>query len=104
MRSTVGKRESGIQSRASKRILKEWPDHSITRVKHGSAYAIVGDPDIYGCVYGRMFVLEVKNEDGLLTKIQMRRLQEFAWAGAIVGAIQDPEEAIDIIKNGLQRG
>ena len=72
------------------------------RVKHGTSYAVVGDPDIYGCLKGRFVALEVKNEDGKLTKIQEHRLMEFFIAGAITGAIRDPDEALQIIAEKLK--
>jgi hypothetical protein len=104
----MGKRESGIQKRTVDRLLTEFYPHAIARVKHGDAYATVGDPDVYGCfstprVVGRMFAFEVKNEEGTTTKIQQQRLKEFAAAGAIVGAIRDPDEAIAIIRRELSR-
>lgn len=98
----VGKRESGIQDRTVRELVREFSEIGIViRVKHGTAFAVVGDPDIYGCVAMRMFVLELKNEDGKLTKIQAHRLIEFKRAGAIIGAIQSPEEAVAIIREGI---
>lgn len=93
---TVGKRESGIQKRTVDLIYESY-QHVVARVKHGTAYAVVGDPDIYGVLNGKGFAFEVKNEEGKLTKIQEQRLSEFEYAGAVVGAIRTPEEAIRIL-------
>jgi len=98
----MGKRESGIQTNTVNRLRLEFPG-SVWRVRHGTAFSVVGDPDIDGCVEGRFAALEVKNEDGELTKIQKYRLKEFSKAGAICGAIRDPNEAVGIIKKGLRQ-
>lgn len=95
----MGKRERGIQSRTVLKIKQTFPG-SFVRVKHGTAYATVGDPDIYGCcphLRGRMFGFEVKNEDGELTRIQRFRLKELRESGAIVGAIRDPWDAVNLL-------
>lgn len=97
----MGKRESGIQGRTVA-LLSRFR-RVVVRVKHGTAFAVVGDPDIYGVVEGRGFAFEIKNEDGQLTKIQQRRLREFQEAGAIVGAIREPEDAVWFITEALKR-
>jgi penicillin-binding protein-related factor A (putative recombinase) len=88
----MGKRESGIQRRTADLLNREF-QQIVVRIKHGTAFAVVGDPDIYGCLKGRFFAFEVKNEKGQLTKIQQHRLQEFESAGALVGAIREPDDA-----------
>lgn len=104
----MGKRERGIQSRTVTLLCQKfW--RIVVRVKHGTPFAVAGDPDIYGCVSsrrirGRMFAFEVKNEDGQLTKIQTHRLKEFEAAGAITGAIREPEDAVWFINEALTHG
>ena len=107
----MGKRESGIQERTVARLMGEFRPRIVVRVKHGTAFAVVGDPDIYGCItimkakaytmIGRMFVFEVKNEEGKLTNIQIHRLKEFQAAGAIIGAIDNPDDAVRIIRKAM---
>jgi hypothetical protein len=109
----MGKRESGIQTRTMDRLIEEFKPHIIVRCKHGTAFAVKGDPDIYGCVswsdggrwraVGRMFAFEIKNEDGTVTKIQTRRLKEFMMAGAITGVIDSPDLAVKIIRQAAIR-
>jgi len=96
----MGKRESGIQTRTVNLLVKTYT-RLVVRVKHGTVFAIVGDPDLYGCVEGHFFALEIKNESGQLTKIQERRLWEWAQAGAIVGALREPEDAVRFINEAL---
>jgi hypothetical protein len=94
----VGKRERGIQNATVHRIYAHYGEDVVARVRHGTVYAVVGDPDIDGVLRGRGFAFEIKNEDGELTKIQVRRLKEYKRAGAIVGAIRSPHEAIQILE------
>lgn len=44
---------------------------------------VEGDPDVYGCVKGKMFHMEFKNEIGKLSKIQEHRLEQWRKAGAV---------------------
>lgn len=102
----MGKRESGIQSRTVQAILTRFTGACV-RVKHGTPFAVVGDPDVYGCcpqLRGRMFAFEIKNEDGELTRIQIRRLREFQMAGALTAPITEPSEAIALILQASKRG
>ncbi len=73
-------KESRIQSKIVKE-LNSWP-FTVARVLHGSAYAVTGDPDIYGTHYGQMFVIETKTPVGRLSEIQEYRLDEWEAAGA----------------------
>lgn len=71
------------------------------RKKHGSAMGVVGDPDIYGSVGGRMVVLEVKKDGNVPTKIQEHRLQEWKDAGAIAAVVHTAEEAMEVLRGVL---
>ena len=95
-------RESGRQDRTATAIRHEYGEDAWVRVKHGDAYATVGDPDIYGCVFGRAFGFEQKNDEGKLTKIQTYRLKEMERAGAIVAGIRTPDDALRALKRGLE--
>jgi len=50
---------------------------------HGEA----GTPDILGCINGHMFLLEVKSESNVPTKLQEQRIEEWTRAGAIVSVV-----------------
>jgi hypothetical protein len=96
----MGTFERSIQNRSAEAIARHYPK-AYVRVHHGTQFGKVGEPDIDGCVAGRFFAFEVKNERGELTKIQRYRLQEIARAGGIQGGIKDPQEALTILERYL---
>lgn len=98
----MGKRERGIQDRTVLHLIATYKKKVVVRVKHGDAYAVAGDPDLYGCIYGHFFAFEIKNEDGTLTNIQIHRLKELSEANALVGAIRSPQEAVTILDKYLR--
>lgn len=49
---------------------------------HGSIYSERGRPDIDVCRRGQYSVIELKNPGGHATPIQLRRIREYAKAGA----------------------
>ena len=57
---------------------------STVRKLHGTQFGTIGDPDIYGCYRGRMFVLELKQQGKKPTPIQQARIAEWERAGAAV--------------------
>lgn len=93
----MGKFESGIQSRFVDAAVKRYGGLIVIRVKHGDAYATVGDPDVYGCLAGHFFGIEIKNENGELTKIQIHRLREIITAGGVGAGIRSVEEGMLIL-------
>jgi hypothetical protein len=68
---------------------------------HGGRYGKAGKPDITGCVRGRRFELEVKRPGNKATKLQMKTLQEWKEAGAIVAVVTSVEEAREILQEHL---
>lgn len=71
------------------------------RKVHGGAYGTNGEPDIDGCRYGRAFKFEVKapGRENMLTPLQVRALQRWEDAGAIVGmvvCVEDVKKLLDI--------
>lgn len=68
----------------------------LVRKRHGSAFAVAGDPDITGCVRGRHLELEVKLPGEEPTVIQRKRLAEWTQAGAIAGVATSVDEALCI--------
>ncbi len=69
----------------------------VARKRHGSAWSVAGDPDIYGSIRGRHFELEVKRRDGVVTELQQARLRDWARAGALVGVARSVAEALAIL-------
>lgn len=94
--------ERSIQKRIVDAAAEKYGTRIWIRVKHGDAYATVGDPDIYGCLVGSFFVMEVKNETGELSRIQKIRLQEVREARGFAFAVQSVDEAIDGL-TGIER-
>jgi len=77
--------------------LKCYPN-IVARKRHGTAWGVAGDPDIYGCIDGRHFELEVKRPDGPQpTKLQRARLHSWATVGAIFGVVRSVEDALRIL-------
>lgn len=60
-------------------------------------YTIVGDPDIYGCVNGAMFQMEVKEPGEEPTDIQQLRLAQWKAVGAATVTVYSVEEAMDFV-------
>ena len=76
------------------RYLNAQPD-TIARVNGPGPAHIVGDPDIYGCVGGLMFHMEVKQEKGLVTPLQAHQLERWGKAGAKVYVVRSLDEAME---------
>jgi hypothetical protein len=69
----------------------------LVRKRHGDAFGVAGDADLYGSIRGRHFELEVKRPGNKPTPLQVRRLAEWAAAGAIVGVVHSVEEAKQVL-------
>ena len=54
----------------------------MARKRHGSAYTVAGDPDIYGSMLGQHFEIEVKAPGEKPTALQHKRLEEWLKAGS----------------------
>jgi hypothetical protein len=59
--------------------------------RHGSQYSEAGAPDINACYKGRSIQIEAKQPGKKPTPIQLKRLQEWQEAGAVVGWVTDLE-------------
>lgn len=69
----------------------------LIRKNHGTSFATAGDPDLYGCLNGRAFAIEMKRPGEKPTKLQEQRLREWATAGAYVGIAHSAEEMLGIL-------
>lgn len=71
--------------------------NSQVRKLHGTMYATKGDPDLYGCINGRMFHLECKQPGKNPSNLQKKRLRDWEKAGAVVGVSRSVADAQEIL-------
>lgn len=64
---------------------------------HGSVMSR-NNPDIFGCAYGRMFVIEVKRPGESATTPQMRELEQWGQAGAIACVMTEAGDARELLE------
>jgi hypothetical protein len=69
----------------------------IVRKRHGSAWGVAGDPDLYGSIHGRHFEIEVKRPGDRPTALQEARMKQWAATGALVGVARSVEDALYIV-------
>ena len=69
----------------------------VVRKRHGTVFGVCGDPDLYGSIRGRHFELEVKQVGTPPTPLQVRRLEEWRAAGAIVGIVHSVQEVREVM-------
>ena len=72
-------------------------------VNHGSAWQGSGRPDIFACCQGRFVALEVKTEDGKLTRLQMHELSKWMESGAVVAVVRSVEDVKAVLKRETAR-
>lgn len=75
----------------------------VARKRHGTSFGMAGDPDIYVCYKGQHYELEVKRPcepKSQPTKLQERRLNEWAAGGAVVAVVRSVPEALAVV--GIQ--
>ena len=68
-----------------KREAKKHAPRLLIRKKHGTTFGLAADPDLYGSFDGRAWTFEAKQNGKEPTKLQFKRLQEWAAAGALAG-------------------
>lgn len=96
-------RESAIVDQLLK-FLNGLPS-SLFRKKHGTVMGFSGDPDLYGCLQGRMVLIEVKQMGKRPTTLQTRRLLEWERAGAVSFWTSSLEQVKERLKaEGLYAG
>lgn len=89
-------RESTI-TRAILRELNKLPNCRAVKL-HGSAYSNAGEPDIYGCISGRMFVIEVKRPSENPTRLQEWTLNQWSRAGACAITARSVQDALGAVR------
>ena len=64
----------------------------LARKRWGGGMGVAGDPDIDACICGRSVQLEVKRPGERPTPLQVKRLEEWRQAGALVGVVTSVAE------------
>lgn len=74
--------ERNLQKQVLRKLRERYPSAQF-RVLHGTVYAHRGDPDIYGCIGGRMIQIETKISGNKPSPLQEKRIRDWEAAGAI---------------------
>jgi hypothetical protein len=75
----------------------------IAEIRTQTGYGIKGGADIFGCIDGRHFELEVKQPGKKLTTVQALCLESWERYGAITGRVEDIETTRTIFrKHGVE--
>ncbi len=90
-----GFRESALVAEIV-RALRARPD-VVVRKRHGSAWGVAGDPDLYGSIDGRHFEIEVKRPGERPTRLQAARLAQWRASSALAGVAHSVEEALAVL-------
>lgn len=77
--------------------LNSLPD-CLARKRWGGGMGVAGDPDIDACLCGRSVQLEVKRPGEVPTPLQVKRLEEWRRAGALVGVVHSVGEARELVE------
>ena len=74
----------------------------LARKRWGGGMGVTGEPDIDACICGRSLQLEVKRPGENPTQLQVRRLEEWRKAGAVVGVVMSVDDTRSLLaKEGL---
>ena len=65
--------------------------------EHGGMYGTAGIPDIIGCVKGRFFGFEVKNETGQPTALQSATIRKIKEAGGVAVVVRSVDEVRTVL-------
>jgi len=85
--------------KASQRWLKSLPGCKVRKRRGGMSNR--GEPDLYGCIHGIHFEIEVKAPGNTPTKHQVARLEEWEATDAITGVSYCLDDTKTIILTGL---
>lgn len=67
----------------------------------GGPFQVGGLPDLFGCVSGIFFALEVKMPGRKPSKLQEAEIEAIQEAGGYSGVVTSPEEACEIVEAAL---
>jgi hypothetical protein len=69
----------------------------VYRKRHGSAFAVRGDPDLYLLYAGRHVEIELKRPGENPTPLQWKRLEEWAAGGAVAAVVHSKAELLEVL-------
>ena len=69
----------------------------LARKRWGGGMGVAGEPDIDACIWGRSLQLEVKRPGEKPTLLQLKRLDEWREAGALVGVVTSVAEVKELL-------
>ena len=69
----------------------------LARKRWGGGMGVAGEPDIDACICGRSLQLEVKRPGEKPTLLQLKRLDEWREAGALVGVVTSVAEVKELL-------
>lgn len=90
----ASKAETRLRNRIKKRLEKVYGEDIYIQHPHGSMYSS-GQLDLYGCLFGYFFALEVKmptNKRGA-TKLQQEHIEAIKKSGGVAIVVTSPQEA-----------
>ena len=64
----------------------------LARKRWGGGMGVAGEPDIDACICGRSLQLEVKRPGEKPTPLQLKRIEQWREAGALVGVVTSVRE------------
>jgi len=70
----------------------------LARKRWGGGMGVAGDPDIDACIRGRSVQLEVKRPGERPTPLQLKRIEEWRRAGAVVAVVHSVAEVRAVLE------
>lgn len=100
MPAATGPREASIVRRLIEHLrkLRARGEPVAWRKVHGTAMGTIGEPDLDVCYFGKSLKLEAKVPGNKPTRMQMHRMREWAFAGAVVGVVHSVEDLDELLK------
>jgi hypothetical protein len=76
----------------------------LARKRWGGGMGVAGDPDIDACIRGRSVQFEVKRPGERPTPLQVKRLEEWRKAGAVVAVVHGVGEVRAVLEENQLLG
>ena len=73
----------------------------LARKRWGGGMGVAGEPDIDACLRGRSLQLEVKRPGQKPTPLQLKRLEQWRQAGALVAVVSSVEEVKTLLDSNV---